>query len=248
MSLQSVLPVAIVLLAAYNLYANKLGSALMTIGFAAVVFALTKSKVAFAAILLLGAFQKQLMGLFEPTLEGYKTDSSDKELVTLEEFKKIYDGMNKTNEGFQARDPVSVHTRIESVDTGVPLANKNALPADYNILNSSAQKLNTVTGVLESASILDNTPLMGMEQLSKEGVPGASIPSSAKARVLIYPPAEESVPAIQREAMNPKDNPYLQTGQDRLAEEVAQAQRGTDLYAEDSADFEGVGAGAGPAF
>jgi len=229
MSLQSVLPVVIVLLAAYNLYVNKLGSALISIGLAAVVFAISKSKVAFAAILLLGAFQQQLMGLFEPTL------------VTYEQFKEI-------QEGFQARDPVSVHTRIESVKTGEPLANKNALPADYNILNSSAQKLNTVTGVLESASILDNAPLMGMEQLGKEGVTGASIPSSAKARVLIYPPAEESVPAIQREAMNPKDNPYLQTGQDRLAEEVAQAQRGTDLYAEDSASFEGVGAGAGPAF
>jgi len=229
MSLQSVLPVAIVLLAAYNLYANKLGSALMTIGFAAVIFALTKSKIAFAAILLLGAFQKQLMGLFEPRL------------VTYEQFKKI-------QEDFQVRDPVSIHTRIESVNTGEPLANKNALPADYNILNSSAQKLNTVTGVLESASILDNAPLIGMDQLGKEGVPGASIPSSAKARVLIYPPAEETVPAVQREAMNPKDNPYLQTGQDRLAEEVAQAQRGTDLYAEDSAEFKGVGAGAGPAF
>ena len=229
MSLQSVLPVVIVLLAAYNLYANKLGSALITIGLAAVVFALTKSKVAFATILLLGAFQQQLMGLFRPTLVSY------------EQFKDI-------QEGFQVRDPVSVHTRIESVKTGEPLAHKNALPPDYNILNSSAQKLNTVTGVLESASILDNTPLMGMEQLAKEGVPGASIPSSAKARVLIYPPAEESVPAVKREAMNPKDNPYLQTGQDRLAEEVAQAQRGTDLYAADSAEFEGVGAGAGPAF
>jgi hypothetical protein len=229
MSLQSVLSVVIVLLAAYNLYANKLGSALMTIGFAAVVFALTKSKEVFVVILLLGAFQKQLMRIFGPTL------------VTYEQFKEI-------QEDFQVRDPVSVHTRIESVKTGEPLANKNELPPDYNILNSSAKKLNTVTGVLESASILDNAPLMGMEQLGKEGVPGASIPSSAKARVLIYPPAEESVPAVQREAMNPKNNPYLQTGQDRLAEEVAQAQRGTDLYAPDSAAFEGVGAGAGPAF
>jgi hypothetical protein len=229
MSLQSVLPLAIVLLAAYNLYVNKLGPALMVIGFGAVVFALSKSMILFAVILLVGAFQKQLTGLFRGRYVSY------------EQFKEI-------QEDFQVRDPVSIHTRIESVKTGEPLANKNELPPDYNILNSSAKKLNTVTGVLESASILDNSPLMGMEELGKEGVPGASIPSSAKARVLIYPPAEETVPAIQREAMNPKDNPYLQTGQDRLAEEVAQAQRGTDLYAPDSASFEGVGAGAGPAF
>jgi len=262
MNLQSVLPVAIVLLAAYNLYANKLGPALMVIGLGAVLFALTKSKELFVAILLVGAFQNQVMGFFGPglvTYEGYKADKEDKEdlsgpdYVTRDEFKKIYDGFKSTEgfqdtEGFQARDAVNVHTRIEKVKTGEPLKNKNALPPDYNILNTNAHKLNTVTGVLESASILDNAPLMGMEQLGKEGVPGASIPSSAKARVLIYPPAEESVPPIHREAMNPKDNPYLHTGQDRLAEEVAQAQRGTDLYAPDSASFEGVGAGAGPAF
>ena len=88
-----------------------------------------------------------------------------------------------------------------------------------------------------------------MQELANEGVPGASIPASAKARVLIYPPAEESIPAPSESiALMPKDNPYLQTGQDRLAQEVAMAQKGTELYAQDSASLDGVAAGAGPAF
>jgi len=136
-------------------------------------------------------------------------------------------------EAFQARDPVSIQGRLEQVKNTEPLA----------------PKVQAITGVLESADILDNTPLQGMQELANEGVPGASIPASAKARVLIYPPSEDTIPAPQESLfLTPKDNPYLQTGQDRLAEEVAHAQKGTDLYAQDSASLDGVAAGAGPAF
>jgi hypothetical protein len=141
--------------------------------------------------------------------------------------------MPKPLEAFQARDPATVQHRLEEVKTTAPLA----------------PKVQAITGVLESASILDNTPLQGMQELSNEGVPGASIPASAKARVLIYPPPEATVPAPSESVASvPKNNPYLQTGQDRLAEEVAMAQRGTDLYAPDSGSLDGVAAGAGPAF
>jgi hypothetical protein len=136
-------------------------------------------------------------------------------------------------ESFQVKDPVSVQARLETIKVGAPLK----------------PKVEAVTGVLESASILDNTPLQGMDELASEGVPGASIPASAKARVLIYPPAETTIPAPSESvALTPKDNPYLQTGQDRLAQEVAMAQKGTELYAEDSASMAGVATGAGPAF
>ena len=136
-------------------------------------------------------------------------------------------------ESFQTRDPVSVQARIEAVKTAAPLA----------------PKVQAVTGVLESSSILDNTPLQAVDEFGVDGVPRASIPASTNARVLIYPPSEESVPA-PKESLNvlPKDNPYLQTGQDRLAEEVAHAQRGTDLYAPDSGTINGVAGGAAPAF
>ena len=133
-------------------------------------------------------------------------------------------------ESFQAQDPVTVHERIEQVKVTQP-------------------KVQVITGVLESASILDSSPLQGVQELANEGVPGSSIPASAKARVLIYPPAENTIPAPSESMyLTPKENPYLQTGQDRLAEEVAHAQKGTELYAEDSASLNGVAGGAGPAF
>jgi hypothetical protein len=133
-------------------------------------------------------------------------------------------------EGFQARDPEHVKTRLESIKLPAP-------------------KVENITGVLESPDILDNTPLQAMDSLAREGVPGASIPASAKARVLIYPPSEQSVPRSKESMQNSLlSNPYLQTGQDRMAEEVAHAEKGTDIYAQDSSSLEGVATGAGPAF
>ena len=206
---KNLLPIVTVLVAAYTLYVQPLGTALTTIGIGAIVFALTKSKPILLGVLVAGLLIKPLNRLIAPKPEPMGV------------------------EGFQARDPVSIQARIESVKMPAPLA----------------PKVQGVTGVLESASILDNTPLQAMDELANEGVPGASIPASAKARVLIYPPSEEVVP-VPKESLNmlPKDNPYLQTGQDRLAEEVAHAQKGTDLYAPDSGALDGVAAGAGPAF
>jgi hypothetical protein len=220
--LEKYAPFVIIPLVLYTLYVTPLGVALMTIGFAAILFALTKSKLVFLAVLLLAPFVAPLM---RRTVEPV--------------------GM----EGFQARDPINVQTRLETVKTSAPLHPKQELPADYNILNSSAKHVDVVTGVLESPDILDNTPLMEIEQIGKDGLPGVTIPASAKARVLIYPPAEDSVPA-PRESIkhDPMSNPYLQTGQDRLAEEVSLAQKGTELYAQDSASLDGVASGAGPAF
>ena len=220
--LEKYAPFVIIPLVLYTLFMKPLGVAMMTIGLGAILFALTKSKLVFLAVLLLAPFVAPLM---RRTVEPV--------------------GM----EGFQARDPVNVKTRLEAVKTSAPLNPKQQLPADYNILNSSANKVDVVTGVLESPDILDNTPLMEIEQIGKDGLPGVTIPASAKARVLIYPPAEDSVPA-PRESIkhDPMSNPYLQTGQDRLAEEVSLAQKGTELYAQDSASLDGVASGAGPAF
>ena len=130
-------------------------------------------------------------------------------------------------EAFQARDPVSIQARLEHVKVPAP-------------------KVEAVSGVLESASILNNTPL----HASQEGVPGASIPSGVKARALIYPPAEDTIPAPSESMhLTPKENPYLQTGQDHLAHEVSLAQKGTDMYAQGNAsEVAGVATGAGPAF
>jgi hypothetical protein len=211
---------AIALVVAYSFYSQSLGVSLTAVGLGAIVYAVSKSMVASLAILALVVFMRDANRLLFPKQEP---------MGLMEGGATVGAPM----EGFQPRDPISIHGRIHDVKGDAPLA----------------PKVQAVTGVLESASILDNQPLQGMQELANEGVPGASIPASAKARVLIYPPSEDSIPALKEALfLEPKNNPYLQTGQDRLAEEVAHAQRGTDLYAQDSGSLDGVAAGAGPAF
>lgn len=116
-------------------------------------------------------------------------------------------------EAFQVKDPSSVHTRIETVKQEAPLS----------------PHVQNVTGVLESITVLDKEALLPMEMLAKEGVPGASIPASAKARALIYPPSELSVGRPNGSPnSNPVANPYLQNGQDREGVETSLFERGTD--------------------
>lgn len=207
---------ATVLVSAYSLYSQPLGSALTAIGLAAIIFAVTKSLSGALVILVAALFFKNYSSIFGASPQPFTPK------VTMAPV-----------ESFQVKNPESVQARIESVKKDLPLA----------------PKVEVITGVLESPSILDNTPLKGMDELASEGVPGASIPASAKARVLIYPPSEATIPAPKESIfMGLKDNPYLQTGQDRLAEEVSMAEKGTDLYADDSASLGGVATGAGPAF
>jgi hypothetical protein len=114
----------------------------------------------------------------------------------------------KAKEGFQARDPVSIHKRIETA-------------------KQAPQKKSEPTGVLESPEILDNTPLLieGME-----GEPGASTPASINSRNMIYPPSEESVPSMNGSRdMPPMANPVLQNGQDPMSVGVALSPSATGL-------------------
>jgi hypothetical protein len=129
-------------------------------------------------------------------------------------------------EAFQLKDPVSTQKRLEQVRQPAPLA----------------PKVESVTGVLESASILDTQPLQGYESLAKEALPGASIPASAKARVAIYTPAEGFVPAAGTSPeKGPKENPFLQNGPDYEGVEVSLVSKGTEMPAPE------VGASAIPA-
>jgi len=133
-------------------------------------------------------------------------------------------------EAFQVKDPVSIQARIESVKQKAPPVEK-------------------VTGVLESTNILDSEPLLPMDTLAKEGVPGASIPASAKARVLIYPPSEISVGRPNGSVnANPVANPFLQNGEDSTGVETSLFERGTDGMDKDASlsNVEGLGNAAQP--
>ena len=176
----------ILLVALYIVVAQPLATTLATVGISVLLFAVTRSEALVLGFMLASLFIRQINRLFIPN-----------EPVGVE--------------GFQARDAVSVNTRIEAVSQKQP-------------------HVQNITGVLESPDILDNTPLMAMD--GADGVPGASIPASSKGRALIYPVAEGFV-AVPNGSVdtNPMANPYLQGGEDEEAVEAAMMDRGTDMKA-----------------
>jgi hypothetical protein len=137
-------------------------------------------------------------------------------------------------EGFQAKDATTVQTRLEDVRQAVPLA----------------PKVDAVTGVLESPSILDNVPLNPAQPLTSDAAPGKSIPASAKARVLIYPVPEGFVGNQGIQDKPVMENPYLQNGPDEASVETAMIGDGTEMPPGEvgASEQQGVGAGPAPAF
>ena len=130
----------------------------------------------------------------------------------IKEYNALFKGPEPVGvEAFQVKDAPSIHTRLEQVRVPTP-------------------KVQAITGVLESPSILDNMPLQAMDQMMKEGVPCTSIPASAKARVLIYPKAEGFVPMRSNAIENTmREAPYLHGGMDEegmndaLAHDISEA-------------------------
>lgn len=217
---KSVTPAAALLLALYTVYAQPLGTALVTFGIAAILFGFTKSMVTVAFVMIVPFAIKLFNAALYPKMKV-----------------KAYADPSATSgapiEGFQAKDPASIHARI--------VESKQPAPLQPGIANP--------TGVLESPHILDNTPLQSMESLSSEALPGASIPASAKARVLIYPPAEKTVPATGIREYAPFANPVLQNGPDDDGVDTALISSGTEMPVESgAAELRGVSAGAGAAF
>jgi hypothetical protein len=136
--------------------------------------------------------------------------------------------------GAYPKDPASVQARIEAVKGGAPLQ----------------PKVETITGVLESPTILDAAPLQPLEKLSSEALPGATVPASAKARVAIYAPAEETVAKESSTEKAPLENPYLQKGPDEEGTMVALIPKGTDFPSIENigSQIQGALSGAGLAF
>jgi hypothetical protein len=205
---KKLLPAALLLVGLYILYVQKFETALATYGIGLLIFVVTDSKELVLAFFAASIFIKPLNRIFSSL---WKTDP-----VGIE--------------AFQARDAPSITARLESVKQDGPLKPKVDQKAPILPLFKQTIEPGAITGVLESPSILDNSPLQGIASLGKEGVPGVSIPASAKARALIYPPAETSVPPV-RESMDnpPMNNPYLQNGPDMEGVNGALIDRGTDM-------------------
>jgi hypothetical protein len=137
--------------------------------------------------------------------------------------------VNKVNEPFQVKDAPSIVARLQEVRTPGPLA----------------PKINEPTGVLASPEILSSENVVSMKELAAEAVPAASIPAAAKARVAIYTPEEQVVPATEMQLSGPVANPILQNGPDLDA--VLSALKVTGASATGPADVQGVDGNAGVA-
>ena len=205
---KKLLPAALLLVGLYILYVKKFETALATYGIGLLIFVVTDSKELVLAFFVASMFIRTFNRLFTSG--------------------KVWGPSGA--EPFQVRDAPSITARLESVRQGDPLQPKvNQKPP---VLPLYKQKIEpgAITGVLESPDIMDNSPLQGIAQLAKEGVPGVSIPASAKARALIFPPAETTVPALKESMDNPPmTNPYLQNGPDNEAVGDALLTNGTDM-------------------
>ena len=130
-------------------------------------------------------------------------------------------------EGFQAKDPISIHQRITK--QRVPQA-----PVD------------SVTGVLESPDILDNFKV-GKVSAIEEGFTNSVQPANLAANVApMATPAESSMPRGNSPDAAPMSNPALITGPDPVGVEMAMANKGTALNAAPAANMSATTNGPAP--
>lgn len=134
----------------------------------------------------------------------------------------------KPKESFQVKDGPSIAKRVEAIRIAKP---------------AKAEPV----GVLESPEIMSSQPLMSVQAMSKEGLPGDSIPAASVARVPIYTPEETTVAATGVKEVIPLANPVLQNGPDLDGIEAALKKTGA-ASASAPGDVVGVAGMAGPAF
>ncbi len=131
-------------------------------------------------------------------------------------------------EGFQAKDPITIHQRIV----------KEKVPAP--------KKVDAITGVLESPNILGN---MHVSQINaaEEGFTNSVQPApNAMSMPSIPTPAESSVPQPTSTDAGVRMNPALIGGEDPASVDTAMTPKGSGLYAPAAADGAATG-GSGPA-
>jgi hypothetical protein len=222
MSQKELFTIILVAIAAFLLVGQSFSSIALALAGAAVAHMYTKNlQIALGAAIGVGLLQS-IGGMGRP----YSGMGIDKRALTAAEAVQRL-------EGFQgASGPEEIHRRVVAA-------------------KQMGQKVETITGVLESPSILDNVPLHPMQELMSDATPGASIPASAKARVIINPPAEGFVAAPKgSEERALKRQPYLQNGEDDEGVEAALISKGTDMAEPEvpSNELPATMAGEAPAF
>lgn len=113
-------------------------------------------------------------------------------------------------EGFQAKDPITIHQRIAKEKVKAPA-------------------VRGVTGVLESPNILGSLHI-GTLSREEEGFTNSTLPASVNTPTMGIPtPAESSLPANANSDSAPMSNPALITGADPEAVQTAMVNKGSAL-------------------
>ena len=177
-----------------------LGLMALTAAVSGAVFVVYKSVGYVAAILIVMILVRILTVALKPEplskLPGFKG--------LLEQF--------QNKEGFQPRDPVSVHQRVTTEKGTGPLQ----------------PKVDEVTGVLESAKILDRLQIANLNK-AESGGSSSTLPASLSGIPPIRTPREEEIVKNTFNDLAPRGNPFLQNGADDGSVNTALSSRGADL-------------------
>ena len=130
-------------------------------------------------------------------------------------------------EGFQPKDPISIHQRLAADKVTGP-------------------KVEKIYGVLESPEILDSMQISNIPD-DERGATHSTMPAMAGAYEPIRTPAEGIVPNIFSQDITPRGNPYLQNGPDNLAIDTALVKAGTKMSGAPAASVAGMSVGGGQA-
>ena len=152
-------------------------------------------------------------------------------LTNLPGFGGLKDGFQNNNkkEGFQPKDPVSIHQRIVGDKAPGPLQ----------------PKVQDVTGVLESAKILDSLQIANLNK-AESGGSSSTLPASLSGIPPIRTPREEEIVKNTFSDLAPRGNPFLQNGADDGSVNTALSSRGADLKMDQGAgDVPGTTVGHG---
>jgi hypothetical protein len=194
----------------YSFYSFSSGYMLGTSIVAIVAFLMTKSLKAVLGTFIGAILLRMLNDLLKP-----------KVVHTMVPATLVPEGYD-LKEGFQPKNPISIHQRITSNKGGAPLN----------------PKVDVITGVLESPKILDSLQVSDVLP-SEQGASMKTLPSSMKASEPIQTPSESNPPnSSERE---PYPNVHLQNGPDSMGVATALATKGTGLFAgQPAADVAGT--------
>ena len=189
--------ILLVVIGLYSFYTFPTGFMTITLVVAGVAFIITKSLKAVLGVFIGAVGVRLLNNVLQPSTQSNRT---------------ILNGVSPSptpKEGFQAKDPISIHQRIAT--------NKKTVAP-----------VTEITGVLESPAILDSLQLSEIHP-KNQGAATRTLPAALKARDTIRTPSEGSV--ISETSIPTLPNPYLQNGPDNTGILTALVQKGTALFA-----------------